>query len=242
MPVMLTVNQLLFLNALCMFVAVLFSVTGEAVRKALKLHHGIKRRELMPYSRTFDYAFIVWTCLYITIQLCVFHELVLQTQISNIKYLCSWFSTAQVMFYSSFLLSHVTCYDEFTRKICELGFPLINAISWIVCTVCMTNGQGYAEFQDLRSFTVHILPTIAASFHEIYIYNFSGFVPSCHMRTSHFKSAWAIYSPALFLSFYALSHDENEVYIYVIRPPSPLFVIIIGMISNIRYVFFPLQY
>ena len=38
-----------------------------------------------------EYVFIVWTCLYITILFCVYYELVLQTQIGNVKYLCSWF-------------------------------------------------------------------------------------------------------------------------------------------------------
>lgn len=88
---------------------------------------------------------------------------------SDTKYLCSWFSILQIAFFSSFLLSYVACFDGVLKAICEVCFPTINAIAWIVFLVCLSEGQGAAEFLVLRNFTVHVLPAVAASIHEIYI-------------------------------------------------------------------------
>jgi len=106
--------------------------------------------------------------------------------------------------------------------------------------VCLLEGQGVAEFRDFKYFTVHILPTVAASLHEIYILNFAGF--SSSEIKGQLITVWAIYSPALLLTSYGLSHDETEVYNYNIRPPNPLFVTFISILSNIRYVYLPYQY
>ena len=118
-------------------------------------------------------------------------------------------------------------------------FPTINATAWIVVMVCLSDGQGVAEFRDLRYFTVHILPVVAASFHEIYIFSFCGF--SSTATKGQLKTVWTIYSPALLLTSYALSYDQTEVYSYNLSPPNPLFVIFIGIFSNVRYVYFPFQ-
>lgn len=234
--IMLAASELIYLNTLCMFCALTCSKIETLVKTRPKQPTRISCRK----SATVEFVFIVWTCLYITALLCVLCQLVFQKQSPDTKYLCSWFCILQIAFFSSFLLNYVVCFDSVSKIICEMCFPTINAIAWIVLLVCLSEGQGAAEFRDFQYFTIHILPTVAASFHEIYIFNFCGF--SSSEIGGQLRTAWTIYSPALLLTSYALNYDETEVYNYNIRPPNPLFVTFISIFSNVRYVYFPYQY
>ena len=232
---MLTTSELIYLNMLSMFCALTCAGIETLVKAPPKQLPRRSRRK----SATVEFVFIVWNCLYIAVLLCVLYQLVLQKQSPDTKYLCSWFCILQIAFFSSFLLSYVGCLDCVSKIICEMCFPTINAISWIVLLVCLAEGQGVAEFRDSQYFTVHILPTVAASFHEIYIFNFCGFSSSA--ISGSLRTVWTIYSPVLFLTSYALNYDETEVYNYNIRPPNPLFVTSMSIFSSIRYVYFPYQ-
>ena len=234
--IMLARSELIYLNMLCMFCA----LTCVGIETVVKTRAKQLTRRSRKESAIVEFVFIVWTCLYIAVLLCVLSQLVFQKQSPDTKYLCSWFCILQIAFYVSFLLSYVGCLDFVSKIICEMCFPTINAISWIVLLVCLAEGQGVAEFRDSQYFTVHILPTVAASFHEVYIFNFCGF-SSSEIR-SRLRTVWTMYSPALLLNSYALSYDETEVYNYNIKPPNPLFVTLISIFSNIRYVYFPYQY
>lgn len=234
--IMLAASELIYLNMLCMFCA----LTCAEIETLITTRPMQLTRRSRRQSATVEFVFIVWTCLYIAVLLCVLCQLVFQKQSPDTKYLCSWFCILQIAFFSSFLLSYVVCFDRVSKVICEICFPTINAISWIVLLVCFAEGQGVAEFRDSQYFTVHILPTVAASFHEIYIFNFCGF-SSSEIR-GMLRTVWIIYSPALLLTSYALNYDETEVYNYNIRPPNPLFVTLISIFSNIRYVYFPYEY
>ena len=234
---MLAASELIYLNMLCMFCALTCAGIETVVKTRAKQLTRRSRRE----SAIVEFLFIVWTCLYIAVLLCVLCQLVFQKQSPDTKYLCSWFCILQIAFYVSFLLSYVGCLDCVSKIICKMCFPTINAISWIVLLVCLAEGQGVAEFRDSQYFIVHILPTVAASFHEIYIFNFCGF-SSSEIGRGSLRTVWIIYSPSLLLTSYALSYDETEVYNYNLRPPNPLFVTLISIFSNIRYVYFPYQY
>jgi len=234
---MLATSELIYLNTFCLFCALTCAGIETLVKKRPKqLTIRISRRK----SAAAEIVFIIWTCLYIATLCCVLSRLVFEKQSPDTKYLCSWFCILQTAFYSSFLLSYVACFDNVSKIVCETCFPTINAIAWVVFMVCLSEGQGIAEFRDFQHFTVHILPTVAASFHEIYIFNFCGF-PASEIR-GQLRTVWTIYSPALLLTSYALSYDETEVYNYNIRPPNRLFVTFISILSNIRYVHFPYQY
>lgn len=232
---MLAASDLIYLNTLCMFCALTCAVIESLVKTRPKQQTRIRKSAIV------EFAFIVWTCLYIAALLCVLSQLVFQKQSPDTKYLCSWFCILQIAFFSSFLLSYVACLDSVSKIIFEMCFPTINAIAWIVFVVCLSEGQGAAEFRDFQYFTVHILPTVAASFHELYIFNFCGF-SSSEIRGELSRTVWTIYSPALLLTSYALNYDETEVYNYNIRPPNPLCITFIGILSNIRYLYFPYQY
>lgn len=232
---MLAASELIYLNTLYMFCALTCAWIETLVKTRPKQFKRLSKK-----SASAEFAFTIWTCLYIATLLCVLCQLVFQTQTPDTKYLCSWFSILQIVFYSSFLLSYVACFDSVSKVICEVCFPTINAIAWIVFTVCLSEGQGAAEFRDLRYFTVHILPVVAVSFHEIYTFSFCEF--SCSAIRGQLRTVWTIYSPALLLTSYALDHDQTEVYNYNTSPPNPLFVIFIGIFSNIRYVYFPFQF
>ena len=235
--IMLSASELIYLNALCMFCALTCAGIETLVKTRPKqLTKTVNRRK----SATVEFAFIVWNCLYIAALLCVFCQLVFQRQSPDTKYLCSWFCILQIAFFTSFLLSYVACFDSVSRLLCEMCFPTINAIAWIVLVVCLSEGQGVTEFREFQHFTVHILPTVAASFHEIYIFNFCAF-SSSEIR-GQLRIVWAIYSPALLLTSYALNYDETEVYNYNMRPPNPLYVTFISILTNIRYVYFPYRY
>ena len=233
---MLAASELIYLNTLFIFSALICVGIETLVKTRPQQLTKLSHRK----SVTVEFVFIVWTCLYIAALLCVLNQLVFQKQSPDTKYLCSWFCILQIAFYSSFLLSYVVCFDSVCKNISEMCFPTINAIAWIVFMVCLSEGQGAEEFRDFRYFTVHILPTVAASFHEIYIFNFFGFSPS--EISGQLKTVWTIYSPALLLTSYALSYDETGVYNYNVRPPNPRFVTFISIFSNIRYVYFPYQY
>lgn len=240
--IMLAASELIYLNTLCMFCALTCAGIETLVKKRPKQLKRISKTSASerPHCRKVEFAFIVWTCLYIATLLCVLCQLVFQTQSPDIKYLCSWFSILQIAFFSSFLLSYVACFDSVSKVICKMCFPTVNAMAWIVFMVCLAEGQGVAEFRNFRYFTVHILPAVAASFHEIYIFSFCEFSSSA--VRGHLRTVWTIYSPALLLTLYALNYDQTEVYNYNIRPPNPLFVTFICIFSNIRYVYFPFQY
>ena len=233
---MLAASELIYLNTLCMLCALTCVGIESLIKTRPKQVTRISRRK----SATVEFVFIVWTCLYIAALLSVLCHLVFQKQSPYTKYLCSWFCILQFAFFCSFLLSYIACFDSVSKIICEMCFPTINAIAWIVFLVCLAEGQGVAEFRDFQYFTVHILPAIAATFHEIYIFNFYRF--SASEIRGQLRTLWAIYSPALLLTSYALNYDESEVYNYNIRPPNPLFVTFISIVSNIRYVYFPYQY
>ena len=232
--IMMAAAELIYLNTLYMFCALTCAGIETLVKTRPKQFKKISKK-----SASVEFTFTVWTCLYIATLLCVLWQMAFQTQSPDIKYLCSWFSIVQFAFFSTFLLSYVACFNSVSKVICEIFFPTINATAWIVVMVCLSDGQGVAEFRDLRYFTVHILPGVAASFHEIYIFSFCGF--SSTATKGQLKTVWTIYSPALLLTSYALSYDQTEVYSYNLSPPNPLFVIFIGIFSNVRYVYFPFQ-
>lgn len=178
--------------------------------------------------------------LHYNVVLCPLPTGISNRQTPDTKYLCSWFSILQIAFFSLFFLSYVACFNSVSKAICEVCFPTTNAIAWIVFLVCLSEGQGAAEFLVLRNFTVHVLPAVAASIHEIYIFSFGGF-SSLAIR-GELRTVWTIYSPAFLLTSYALTHDQTEVYNYNKSPPNPLFVISIGIFCNLRYVYFPFQF
>ena len=130
------------------------------------------------------------------------------------------------------LLSYVALMDRFCRFINDIFFPMINSLSWIICIVCLSQENGYVEFQDIGYFAVHILPVVVASFFEIWTYTPRG--------TNKLRTVWTMYCPGLFLTLYAVNNDQVEVYKYLIKPPNPWFVAVIGIFSNMRLVFFPL--
>ena len=233
--IMFAASELIYLNTLYMFCALTCAWIETLVKTRSK-----QPKRLRKTSASVEFVFIVWTCLYSATLFCVLYQLVFQTQTPDTKYLCSWFSILQIAFFSSFLLSYVACFDGVSTAICEVCFPTINAIAWIVFLVCLSEGQGAAEFLVLRNFTVHVLPAVAASIHEIYIFSFGGF-SSLAIR-GELRTVWTIYSPALLLTSYALTHDQTEVYNYNKSPPNPLFVIFIGIFCNLRYVYFPFQF
>ena len=232
--IMMAAAEVIYLNTLYMFCALTCAGIETLVKTSPKQIKRISKK-----SASVEFTFTVWTCLYIATLLCVLWQMAFQTQSPDVKYLCSWFSIVQIAFFSAFLLSYVACFDSVSKVICEIFFPTINATAWIVVMVCLSDGLGVAEFRDLRYFIVHILPAVAASFHEIYIFSFCGF--SSTATKGQLKTVWAIYSPALLLTSYALNYDRTEVYNYNLSPPNPLFVIFIGILSNIRYLYFPFQ-
>lgn len=239
-------TELLYLNAFYLFSAIIWAKLSRFRIKRLTYYARKCQEESTSESTENQFTecvFIIWNCLYIATLLCILWLLVYQMQFANIKYLCSWFVVLQLVFYSSFLISYLVFMDKISGVISTSVFPLINALAWIVSAVCLSEGQGYTEFQDFRYFAVHILPTIAAIFHEIYIYNFSGFVSSANKsdKTNQLRIVWTIYSPALILTLYALKHDPFDVYNHQLRPPNPWFVTVVGVCSNARLVYFPLN-
>lgn len=238
---MLTKGELICINAFYIFWAVTIAVISTFFNEPSK-RQAMKRKEPasgLTRSNFVEIVFIIWNCLYIATLLCVLWHLLFQMEYANIKYLCSWFVILQIMFYLFFLISYVVCMDRISIIIRDILFPIINALAWIVSTVCLLEGHGWAEFQDIRYFTVHILPTVAACFHEIYINSFYEVLPSA-TKTRQLKEVWMIYCPALFLTCYALNQDQVEVYKHQLRPPNPWFVAVIGVFSNVRLVCFPL--
>lgn len=187
--IMMAAAELIYLNTLYMFCALTCAGIETLVKTRPKQFKRISKK-----SASVEFTFTVWTCLYIATLLCVLWQMAFQTQSPDIKYLCSWFSIVQFAFFSTFLLSYVACFNSVSKVICVIFFPTINATAWIVVMVCLSDGQGVAEFRDLRYFTVHILPAVAASFHEIYIFSFCGF--SSTATKGQLKTVWTIYSPA----------------------------------------------
>ena len=143
---MLAASELIYLNTLCMLCALTCVGIERLIKTRPKQLTRISRRK----SVTVEFVFIVWTCLYIATLLCVLCQLVFQKQSPDTKYLCSWFCILQIAFYFSFLLSYVACFDSVSKIICEMCFPTINAIAWIVFLDCLAEEQGFAEFRDFQ--------------------------------------------------------------------------------------------
>ena len=228
------------MNAFYMVCAITCSKISRCDNKPPTRHkRKLKESTLEPSSHSFvECVFIIWNSLYIATLLCVLWQLVFQSQFTNIEYLCSWFVLFQMAFYCSFLLSFVACMDEISKVINRILFPIINSLSWIICVACLSERQSCIEFRDIRYFTVHILPAVTASSHEIWIYTFAGFMPTA--QTNQIGTVWAMYCPAMFLTLYALTHDQVEVYNHQLKPLNPWFVAILGVFSNARLVHFPL--
>ena len=184
-------------------------------------------------------VFIIWNTFYIATLLCVLWKFVYQSQFANTNYLCSWFVLFQLAFYCLFLLSYVAFMDGICRFINEIFFPMINSLSWIICIVCLSQENGYVEFQDIGYFTVHILPVVAASFFEVWTNTFVEFISPG--PTNKIRTLWTIYCPALFLTLYTVNNDQVEVYKYLVKCPNPCVVAVIGIFSNLRLVLFPLR-
>ena len=238
---MLTISELVFMNTFYVLLASTVVEVGRRYKEPPTLL-GRKRKhsasEFTP-SQIVECVFIIWTCLYIAILICVLWTLV-QMQSTNTRYLCSWFVILQMAFYLSFLVSYALCMDNICRLIDDLLFPIINALAWIVCVVCLVDGQNYTEFKDIGYFTVHILPSIAASFYEINACRIGEFLIQVK-RTNYFTALWKIYCPALFLTIYALNNDHSDVYRDHLRAPRPWFVVAVSVLSNVRLVYFPLE-
>ena len=238
---MLTTSELVCMNAFYMVCAITCSKISRWDTQPPTRHKGKLKESVLeasPYSFV-ECVFIIWNCLYIATLLCVLWQLVFQSQFTNIKYLCSWFVLFQMAFYCSFLVSYVACMDGISRVINVILFPIINSLSWIICVVCLSERQSCIEFRDIKYFTVHILPVVAASFHEIWIYTFAGFLPTA--QTNKIGTVWVMYCPALVLTLYALTHDQVEVYNHQLKPPNPWFVAVLGVFSNARLVHFPFK-
>lgn len=234
-------SELVVMNAFYVLLALTSAEVGRRYKAPPTLLGGKGKQstsESIP-SRIMECVFIIWTCLYIAILICVLWTLV-QMQSANIRYLCSWFVILQMAFYISFLASYAASMDNICRLIDDLLFPIINALAWIVCVVCLVDGQNYAEFKDIRYFIVHILPFIAASFYEINIYRNGKFAMPAK-RTNYFTAFWKIYCPAVFLTLYAFNNDHNEVYRDHLGSSRPWFVVTVGVLSNVRLVYFPID-
>ena len=238
---MLTLSELVFMNAFYLLLALTSAVVGRLYKAPPTLlgRKGKQSTSGSIPSQTMECVFIIWTCLYIAILICVLWTLV-QMQSTNVRYLCSWFVILQMAFYICFLVSYAACMDNICSLIDDILFPIINALAWIVCVVCLVDGHNYAEFKDIRYFIVHVLPSIAASFYEINIYRIGKFAMSAK-KTNYFTAFWKIYCPAVFLSLYAFNIDHNEVYCDHLRSPRPWFVITVGVLSNVRLVYFPID-
>ena len=232
---MLETSELVCLNTLYIACAILCSKISRFFKQPST--HELKGNRKQSHVKASlesigECVFIIWNSLYIATLLCVLWKFMYQSQFANINYLCSWFVLFQLVFYCLFLLSYVAFMDGICRFINDIFFPVINSLSWIICIVCLSQENGYVEFQDIGYFAVHILPVVAASFFEIWTYTPRG--------TNKLRTVWTMYCPGLFLTLYAVNNDQVEVYKYLIMPPNPWFVAVIGIFSNMRLVFFPL--
>ena len=233
---MLETSELVCLNALYIACAILCSKISRFFKQPSthELKGNRKRSQIKAGLEIVgECVFIVWNSLYIATLLCVLWKFIYQSQFANINYLCSWFVLFQLVFYCLFLLSYVAFMDVICRFINDIFFPVIHSLSWIICIVCLSQENAYVEFQDIGYFTVHILPVVATSFFEIWTYT--------PRPTNKLRTVWTMYCPGLFLTLYAVNNDQVEVYKYLIKPPNPWFVAVIGIFSNLRLVFFPLM-
>lgn len=185
-----------------------------------------------------EILYIIWVCLYITILGCVLWKFVFTMDLANINYFCSWFLVIQIFFYSSFLISYVGCLEHFQRIINAIFFPVVYGLAWTITVVSVSGtDQAYLDFNDIRYFILHVLPTVVSSGHEIFI----SIETDCNVagERSKIRTLWCICAPILFLGLYAINIDHTEVYRYQVKPPSYWLVLGICVIANVRLVFFP---